>query len=454
MENDLLWSKILDKVKVQLDNDLFFDTWFSNTQLYDLSNGIATIIVPYALHKTHLNINYKKVLQSSFIEEIGENLEFEFLIKEEIIEDFKDNLKEESEFIENDDEYIDSNLNPKYTFDSFVVGNSNKFAHAGALAVAEKPGELYNPFFIYGNSGLGKTHLMHAIGNYIEKNSKKRVLYVSSETFKSDFIQITKKENNRNNFDNIDFFKKKYRKVDILIIDDIQFLAGATESQKEFFYTFENLYGDKKQIIISSDRSPNDLKVFEDRLRTRFSWGLTVDIYPPDFELKIAILKKKITGENLFKEIPEQVLEYMASNLGTDIRQLEGSLNRLIAYSTMMGKDIDLELAMEALKDFVNKGFSEKNEVSRIQRIVAEHFKISIDDLKSKKRISNISFPRQIAMYLCRKLTDESFPKIGMEFGGKDHTTVMHACKKIEDKLKFDKNLQEEIDKMEKDIIN
>lgn len=454
MENDVLWSKILDKIKFEL-NSLSFQTWFENTKLHDLSNDIATVIVPYPLHKRHLNENYKKLLQAVFIEEIGEKVELEFLIEEEIVNTIKeDNIEEKKEKIENHDEFYESNLNKKYTFETFVVGDSNKFAQNAALAIAENPGKLYNPLFIYGNSGLGKTHLMHAIGNYVEKNSKNKVLYVSSETFKSDFIQITKKENNKNNFDNIDFFKKKYRKVDVLIIDDIQFLAGATESQKEFFFTFETLYGDKKQIIISSDRSPDDLKIFEDRLRTRFGWGLTVNIYPPDFELKMAILKKKIIGENLISEIPNQVLEYMASNLGTDIRQLEGSLNRLIAYSTMMGKSIDLELAMEALKEFVNRGFSEKNDVSRVQKVVADNFKISIDDLKSKKRSSSISFPRQIAMYLCRKLTDESFPKIGMEFGGKDHSTVIHACEKIEQKIKFDKNLRDELDKMEKDIIN
>lgn len=456
MENNVLWSKILDKMKFEL-NSLAYQTWFENTKLYDLSNGIATIIVPFALHKSHLNNNYIKLLNTLFIEEIGESVEFEFLIEEEIptINNTDENIPlDDDKNDDDDDEYFNSNLKSEYTFESFVVGDSNKFAHAGALAIAENPGKLYNPFFLYGNSGLGKTHLMHAIGNYIEKNTSKRVLYVSSETFKSDFIQINKKENNKSNFDNIDFFKKKYRKVDILIIDDIQFLAGAPESQKEFFFTFEKLYGDKKQIIISSDRSPNDLKIFEDRLRTRFGWGLTVNIYPPDFELKKAILRKKILGEKINREIPEQVLEYMASSLGTNIRQLEGGLIRLIAYSTMMGKEIDLDLAIEALKDEINKGFSERNDVSRIQKVVSDHFKISIDDLKSKKRSSSISFPRQIAMYLCRSLTDESFPRIGMEFGGRDHSTVIHACDKIEEKIKFDKNLREEIDKMKKDIIN
>lgn len=454
MDNSLLWSKILEKIKNEI-NSLSYQTWFEDTKLYDLSKGVAKIIVPYALHKDHLANNYKKLIVSCFIEEIGEQVELEFLLQEEI-EDEQEEKNSEiiEENIYDNNIRFDSNLNKKYTFDNFIVGNSNRFAQAAALAVAEKPGETYNPLFIYGNSGLGKTHLMHAIGNYIEKNSNKRVLYVTSETFVSEFVEITKKQENKSNFEYIDFFKQKYRNIDVLIIDDIQFLAGATESQKEFFHTFNNLYGENKQIIISSDRSPNDLKIFEDRLRTRFSWGLPVNIYPPDFELKVAILKKRIIGEQVTCEIPEEVIEYMASNIGTDIRQLEGSVNRLMAYSTMMGADIDLNLAIEALKDYINAGYSEKNDVGRIQRIVAEYFKIAIEDLKSKKRNADIAFPRQIAMYLCRKLTDESFPKIGIEFGGKDHSTVMHSCEKIEQEMKNNKNLAEMIDKLEKDIRN
>ena len=293
---------------------------------------------------------------------------------------------------------------------------------------------------------------MHAIGNYITKNLNKRVLYVTSEQFVSDFIGINKKDETGTNFSYVDFFKQKYRNIDVLIIDDIQYLGGATETQKEFFHTFNNLYNENKQIIISSDRSPDDLKILEDRLRTRFCWGLSVDIFPPEFELRIAILKKKIQGEAINKNIPDQVIEYMASNLGSDIRMLEGSLTRLIAYSTIMGSEIDLNLAIEALKDYINKGISEKNDVNKIQKAVAEYFKISIDDLKSKKRNSNISFPRQIAMYLCRKLTDESFPKIGIEFGGKDHSTVMHSCEKIEREISINKDLRETIEKLEKEI--
>ncbi len=453
--NSILWSNILEKIKNEL-NSLTFEVWFEETELYELKNGVAKILVPYAFHKKHIKENYTKLITSCFIEELGEPVELEFVIQEEIEEE--EILPEETPknndiiYEEKENSNFESNLNRKYTFDNFVVGNTNKFAHAAALAVAEKPGAMYNPLFIYGNSGLGKTHLMHAIGNYIEKNSNKKVLYITSETFVNEFIEITRKKENKSDFANIDFFKKKYRGIDVLIVDDIQFLAKKTESQKEFFHTFNDLYGDEKQIIISSDRSPNDLKIFEDSLRTRFNWGLTVNIYPPDFDLKVAILKRRINAENI--DVPDNVVEYMASNIGTDIRSLEGSLYRLVAYSTMMGADINLDLAIEALKDNINSGYSEKNDVGRVQKVVAEHFNISIEDLKSKKRNADIAFPRQIAMYLCRKHTDESFPKIGIEFGGKDHSTVMHSCEKIEQEIKNNKSLAEEIEKMEKDLHN
>lgn len=454
MENDVLWSKILEKIKTDI-NSLSYQTWFEETKLYDLKNGIAKIIVPYAIHKVHIANNYKDLIVECFNNQINENVDLEFLLEEDLIEENEEIIVEDR--VDNNknltnDEFINSNLNSKYTFETFIVGNSNRFAHAAALAVAEKPGETYNPLFIYGNSGLGKTHLMHAIGNYIKQNSKKKVLYVTSEQFVTDFIGIHQKDETGTNFSYIDFFKHKYRNIDVLIIDDIQFLGSATETQKEFFHTFNSLYGDNKQIIISSDRSPNDLKLFEDRLKTRFGWGLPVNIYPPDFELRIAILKKRIQGEVINKEIPEQVIEYLASNLGNDVRQLESAVTRLVAYSTIMGTEIDLNVAIEALKDYINKGFSEKNDVRKIQKVVSEYFKISIEDLKSKKRNADLAFPRQIAMYLCRKLTEESFPKIGIEFGGKDHSTVMHSCEKIDREIKNNKELANTIDKLEKEI--
>ena len=457
MDEKDIWTSVLSKIKEEI-NSLSFQTWFEETELYRLEKNVAKIIVPFAIHKTHIINNYRDIIVEGLYEVTNTNYELELLLRDEIIEDTEPKVNTTSENSSNitsnsiEMPYIKSNLNSKYTFENFIVGNSNKFAHAAALAVAENPGKMYNPLFIYGNSGLGKTHLMHAIGNYISKNSDKKVLYVTSEQFVSDFIGINKKDENGTNFTYVDFFKQKYRNIDVLIIDDIQYLGGATETQKEFFHTFNTLYGDNKQIIISSDRSPDDLKILEDRLRTRFCWGLPVDIYPPDFELRVAILKKRIVGEAINKEIPDQVIEYMASNLGSDIRQLEGAVTRLVAYSTIMGSEIDLNLAIEALKDYINKGVSEKNNVNKIQKVVAEYFQISVEDLKSKKRNSNISFPRQIAMFLCRKFTDESFPNIGIEFGGKDHSTVMHSCEKIEREIKTNKDLADTIDKLEKDI--
>lgn len=457
MDEKDIWTSVLSKIKEEI-NSLSFQTWFEETELYKLEKNVAKIIVPFAIHKTHIINNYRDIIVEGLYEVTNTNYELELLLRDEIIEDTEPKINTTSENSSNitsnsiEMPYIKSNLNSKYTFENFIVGNSNKFAHAAALAVAENPGKMYNPLFIYGNSGLGKTHLMHAIGNYISKNTDKKVLYVTSEQFVSDFIGINKKDENGTNFTYVDFFKQKYRNIDVLIIDDIQYLGGATETQKEFFHTFNTLYGDNKQIIISSDRSPDDLKILEDRLRTRFCWGLPVDIYPPDFELRVAILKKRIVGEAINKEIPDQVIEYMASNLGSDIRQLEGAVTRLVAYSTIMGSEIDLNLAIEALKDYINKGISEKNNINKIQKVVAEYFQISVEDLKSKKRNSNISFPRQIAMFLCRKFTDESFPKIGIEFGGKDHSTVMHSCEKIEREIKTNKDLADTIDKLEKDI--
>ena len=281
-----------------------------------------------------------------------------------------------------------------------------------------------------------------------------KVLYVTSDQFITDFLGINKKDEYGKNFDYVSYFKNKYRSVDVLIVDDIQFFQSAPQTQNEFFNTFTKLYDENKQIIISSDRSPDDLKSLEDRLRTRFCWGLTADIFPPDFELRVAIIKKKIIGESINKNIPDDVIEYIASNVGSDVRHLEGSITRLLAYSTIMGgAEITLDLAVDVLKDFVNKGYSEKNSVNRIQRIVAEYFQVSVEDLKSKKRSSNLAFPRQVAMYLCRKLTNESFPKIGIDFGGKDHSTVMHSVEKIEKEVLTNKELANIIEKLKKEIV-
>ncbi len=457
MNVDIMWNNFLKQIKPDLSS-LAFDTWFSDTKLYELKDGKAFIIVPMQIHKKHLADKYSSLIIEKLNNITGTNFELEFLLENELVKEKKSENKENSNIIQENSSGVppnlfNSNLKSKYSFENFIVGNSNKFAHAAALSVAENPGKMYNPLFIYGNSGLGKTHLMHAIGNYIIENSNRRVLYVTSDQFIQDFIGINKKDEKGTNFNYIDFFKNKYRNVDVLIIDDIQFLGGATQTQREFFNTFTSLYDDSKQIIISSDRSPNDLKLLEDRLRTRFCWGLTVNIYPPDFSLRTEILKKKIAAGNFEKEIPEDVIEYIASNIGTDVRQLEGSITRLVAYSTIMGGvDINLDLAIEALKDFISKGISEKNDIHRIQKIVSEYFQITVEDIRSKKRSSNISFPRQIAMYLCRNMTSESFPKIGTEFGGKDHSTVMHSVEKIEQEIKVNKDLEKIIEKLKQDI--
>lgn len=457
MNFDSIWTTFLSQVKDELST-LAYNTWFEETKLLKIENQKAYIIVPMPIHKKHLSENYTTFITEKLNNLAGAYCELIFLLNEEIEEivpKYSDSITDKNIEKQNNEvvEYVNSNLKSQYMFDNFVVGNSNKFAHAAALSVAENPGKMYNPLFLYGESGLGKTHLMHAIGNYITKNTDKRVLYVTSEQFIQDFIKTNRKDDLETNFNYVEFFKNKYRNIDVLIIDDIQFLGGATKTQQEFFHTFNNLYNDSKQIIISSDRSPNDLKVLEDRLRTRFTWGLEVNIFPPDFELRSAIVRKKIIAEKLEKDIPDDVIEYIASNTGTNVRQLEGSITRLVAYSSMMGSaEITLDLAMEALKDSISKGIGEKNDVHRIQKIVSEYFSISVEDIRSKKRSSNISFPRQIAMYLCRVMTNESFPRIGIEFGGKDHSTVMHSVEKIENEIKVNKDLANIIEKLKKDI--
>ena len=463
MNVDVLWNKILKQLETEL-NSISYKTWFSETSLYKLDNNVAYIIVPMQVTKKHLTDNYSNLIIEKLQNETNNTYDLEFFLNSEIEElNKKENEKsilnliddKEDEELDNDYSYESTNLKKEFNFDTFIVGTSNKFAQAAALSVAENPGIMYNPLFIYGNSGLGKTHLMHAIGNFIFENSDKRVLYVKSDTFISDFINITKKNDDDNNYDKVDFFKDKYRNVDVLLIDDIQSFNSATSSRNEFFHTFNDLRESNKQIIITSDRSPNDLNKFEDRLKTRFSWGLTVNIFPPDIDLKREILRKKITAYDLGQDIPEDVIEYIASNIGPDVRQLEGAINRLMAYSAMFGGcEINLSLAIDVLKDNISKGMGEKNDIQRIQRIVAEYFQISVEDIRSKKRSSNISFPRQVAMYLCRNLTNESFPRIGIEFGGKDHSTVMHSVEKIENEIKVNKDLANTVEKIKNDIVN
>ena len=445
MNTKILWNSFLEKMKVEVSG-VAYDTWFSETELYELTDSTAKVIVPMHIHKKSLKENYNEIIEEIFTEVSGSNFKFDYFTKEEIDTNISidtDNIGVPS--IVN----FESNLNNHYTFDNFIVGESNKFARTSAFAVAEYPGNMYNPLFIYGNSGLGKTHLMHAIGNYIVKNSKKKVLYVTCDKFIEDFTGIHKKSEDGTTFDNVSVFKEKYRNIDVLMVDDIQYLGNMTKTQQEFFHTFNELYGNNKQIIISSDRSPDDLKLLEDRLKTRFTWGLTIDILVPDFKLRMNIIDKKLENHLLVGNFPLDVKEFIASNCTTDIRKLEGAITRVIAYATMMnGSKITLDLAIEALKDYFVKSIISKNKIDQVQQLVARNYNISVEEIKSKRRVANISFPRQIAMYICRVHLEESLPKIGIEFGGKDHTTVMHSVEKIKKQLKTNNELNTEINKI------
>ena len=445
MDVTTLWKTFLDKIKEDI-SPMLFETWFVETRLVDITDNTAKVIVPMHVHKKHLKENYNDLIVQIFTEITGSNFKFEYYLEEE----FEENVKVVTPEIQGVPELdFESNLKPQYTFENFIVGESNKFAKATAIAVAEKPGIMYNPLFLYGNSGLGKTHLMHALGNYVVKNSKKRVLYVTSEEFVNDFIDLYRKNKDNDNREDVRSFKKKYRDVDVLMIDDIQYLQIANSAQHEFFNTFNELYGNNKQIVISSDRSPDDLTKLENRLQTRFNWGITIDILPPDFKLRVDIINKKLEGHTLTGVFPQEVKEYIASNCTSDIRKLEGAITRVMAYSTMMGgSNITMDLAIEALKDYFVKTIIAKNKIDQIQQLVASAYNITVEDMKSKKRKATIALPRQIAMYICRIYLEESFPKIGMQFGGKDHTTVMHSVEKIKKAIKTDKVLETEVNKI------
>lgn len=458
MNLDILWNDFLIKIKEHV-SALSYETWFQDTKLVSLRDNNAIIIVPMELHKKHLLDNYEEIMEQNFKDVSGSSFNFKFLVEEEWQEE--EELKEETYDImdrkEKDIHFdnqspLEANLNPNYVFDSFIVGASNRFAFTASRAVAEKPGKAYNPLFLYGKSGLGKTHLMHSIGNYITRNSNLKVLYISSDKFVNDFINAVR-YNDKENFEKIDTFKNKYRNIDVLMIDDIQFLGSATKGQEEFFHTFNELYNENKQIIIASDRSVDDLKMLENRLLTRFNWGLTANITPPDFELRINIIRKKIAHQETANDVPDEVIDYIANNFASDVRQLEGAITRVFAYSLMMNRGkVDLDTAVEALKDqLIDKG-GYKNDVHRIQTVVCDYFKITIDDIKGKKRSQNINYPRQVAIYLCRKLTNESFPKIGTYFGGRDHSTIISSYKKIEKDLEKNEQLKVVINDLKKQL--
>ena len=445
MDINNIWNSFLEKMQDTL-TPVLYDMWFSETKLLELNQEFAKILVPMPLHKKHLKENYNDLIEKTFADVTGSIFKFEFVTEDDIN---NDTIIDIDEIGVPENAIFQSNLDPKYTFENFISGSSNKFAKATALAVAEQPGSMYNPLFIYGKSGLGKTHLMHAIGNYIKENSRKKVLYVTTDTFVNDFLKIYRKNENDSNFETIDSFKNKYRNVDVLMIDDIQYLEIAQKTQQEFFNTFNDLYTNNKQIIIASDRSPDDLKKLEERLRTRFVWGLIVDILPPDYQLRMNIIDKKIDGNNLNTFFPQDVKEYIANNCTSDIRKLEGAITRVIAYSAIMnGSDITLELAMDALKDYFGVRLIAKNKVEQVINVVAHNYNINADDLKSKRKSNDIAIPRQIAMYICRVYLKESLPKIGAEFGGKDHTTVMHAVNKIKKEVETNDQMNIEINKI------
>lgn len=442
---DSIWDSFLSHIKNYL-TPVLYEIWFSETKLIRLDDKQATILVPMDVHKKHLKDDYYGLVEKIFTEVTGSNFKFEFLTQEEIEKNIVIDTNEIG--VPNFDNF-ESNLDDRYTFENFISGESNKFAKAISLAVAEKPGTMYNPLFIYGSSGLGKTHLMHAIGNYIFENNHKRVLYVTSEKFTNDFFEIYQKNKNKDNYNQIGDFKNKYRDIDVLMIDDIQYLEVSPTIQQEFFNTFNELHINNKQIVICSDRSPDDLKKIEERLTTRFSWGITVNIFPPNYELRMAIIDKKIEGHGITSVFPQEVKEYIANNCTTDIRRLEGALTRVFAYATIMNQsNITLELAIDALKDTFSTSVITKNKAEKVMQVVADHYNLSVEDLKGKKRNSSISMPRQIAMYICRIYVEETLPKIGSIFGGKDHTTVMHSVNKIKTEVKNNKSLEAEIQKI------
>ena len=414
-----LWDDVLARVEGKI-NRHSFATWFRPTSYLALDGRTLRIGVPNAQFREWLTKNYRSILQEALAEAGQPQLQVVFEEREEDKAQGQAQAPSERET---------AALNPKYTFDSFVVGSSNQFAHAAARAVAEIPSKSYNPLFIYGGVGLGKTHLMHAIGHYILAREKKlNLAYISTDRFINEMINAIR-------FDRLPQFRQKYRAIDVLLIDDIQFIAGKDRTQEEFFHIFNALHDGQKQIVVSSDCPPRQIPTIEERLHSRFEWGLIADIQAPDIETKIAILRKKAEAERVF--LPENVALFIASKVKTNIRELEGSLIRLIAYASLTGRDIDLPLARETLRDLLH---TEDKPVSieMIQKYVADHYSLKISELKAKNNSKSIAQPRQIAMYLTKSLTTASLPEIGKEFGGKHHSTVIHSIRKIDDMRKQD----------------
>ncbi len=430
---DTIWEKTLESVSPFLSKPSF-ETWLKPTKPLSLENNIMIIEVPNDFAREWLESRYSPLLTTTIKELLEEEVELKF-----ITPDHKEVQKFASTPLNVPQP---SHLNPKYSFESFVVGESNRFAHAASLAVAEAPGKAYNPLFIYGGVGLGKTHLMQAIGHYaLKHNPDYRVVYVSSEKFTNELINAIR-------FNRTPQFRDTYRNVDLLLVDDIQFFAGKESTQEEFFHTFNTLYESSRQIVISSDRPPKEIPTLEDRLRSRFEWGLITDIQAPDLETRIAILRKKASTEGW--HLPNDVMVHIADQINSNIRELEGALIRIVAFASFHNRQISLDLANEVLKDVISSSSAKRVTIPLIQQVVAEFFNLEIEDLKAQRRTKNVTYPRQIAMYLVRELTDYSLPKIGEEFGGRDHTTVIHSCEKIQDLIKSNP----EVDRIIKDLIH
>jgi chromosomal replication initiator protein len=438
-----IWNKVLALVSEKI-SEKSFDIWLKPLQLKQMDQNTVEIEVPNKFFKDWVTDNYLVLIREALQQLTNRTYSLNISIKE------KQEIKTDYDQVETFPSpkpiappLRDDGLNPNYTFESFVVGSCNQFAHAAALAVANVPAKNYNPLFIYGGVGLGKTHLLNAIGNKIVQNDPLlKVCYISSEKFTNELINCLK-------YEKMTDFRNKYRNKDVLLLDDIQFLGGKERTQEEFFHTFNSLYDSHKQIVITSDKLPKDIPGLEERLRSRISWGLIADIQPPDIETKVAILSKKAEYFNI--SLPNEVGLFLASNLGSNIRELEGALTRLRAYSSLTGQEINISMANEILKDLIQDR-QKIISIENIQKCVANFYNLKISDLKSNKKLKVYTLPRQIAMYLCRNLTKASFPEIGNKFGGKDHSTVIHACRQIEKKIQQDAELKNIIDTLKGDL--
>ena len=446
IEKDELIAKIKELLKPEVTK-ISYDTWIMPLEIRSIDGNHIVFTANSEFQKDFIENKYKSLIFNTL--RYITNKEWTFsvvdLSKEDNEDDNKNIISSNNNTSSAEIEINKSTLNPKYTFETFVVGNNNRFAHAAALAVGNEPAKSYNPLYLYGGVGLGKTHLMHAIGNRIlENNSNANILYVTSEKFTNQLINAIKDNKN-------EFFRNKYRNIDVLLIDDIQFIAGKERVQEEFFHTFNSLYEDGKQIIISSDTPPRDIPFLEDRLKSRFEWGLLADISVPDYETRLAILRKKAQDESII--IDDFILSNIANKIDSNIRELEGVFNKIVARASLTHSPITIELAEKIINEF--KYENEKViSCDFIKETVAKYFSISKDDLSSNKRSNDIAFPRQIAMYLCREIANMSYPQIGEDFGGRDHSTVMHACKKIEKEIKEKNNTKLIVDSVKNIIVN